>query len=58
LEIAVTECAQGYHASLFGGWWVAYGSTAMDAVKNVVDNYEKELAGMTAKDKNVTNDRT
>lgn len=42
--ISVTVWAEGdhYRATIAGGWWMVTGKTEKEAVKKVVENYEKE----------------
>lgn len=40
--------AHGFRAVICGGWWVAVGKTEREAVRRVIEQYQKEMEGLWA----------
>ncbi len=44
ITVQTTKQGASYVATIAGGWWVAYGKTAKEAQKRVIQQLEKEVA--------------
>lgn len=42
IQVTVWKEDDHYRALIAGGWWMATGKTEKEAIKKVVENYEKE----------------